>query len=315
MDEFEKNIKNTNFGTTKFLNISINLDSIINKESTLLINEYNNLTLNQIEFLYNKYIENLDKIFSFGNIKSKINSEIDNAFKSKLFPILKKVGIYNSGDEGVSYYDLPENIINDIDNSITQQISTIKEIMKKTEGINFIITNISPPDFSPGKNNIYDSIKESFNRFSASYISKENKEFEKIIGDNVINNFKALINDFIPSFGVDFFDRLLNFNKIQKIKRLYFNHKYSFAQSIFYYIYLSLIYDEISLPIDIQLKIFNFNNLDNIVKSKNDFILSNLNSKLDGYFEKTKNFIIEKYLNDMIKNPELTLKFTDNARK
>ena len=76
------------------------------------------------------------------------------------------------------------------------------------------------------------------------------------------------MDDFIPSFGVDFFERILKFNEIQKINLLYRHLKHSLAQTITYYIVTASIHESIHLPIDIKLKLFNLNDLDSTVKIK-----------------------------------------------
>ena len=314
INEYETNIGKTNFGTAQFLNMSINLNEIINKEFNLLITEYKNLTLNQIKYQYQKNIQSLDKLFNFTQMKLKINNEIDTVYNSKLLPILQKVGKFKSGDEGVSNYDLPESILTDINNSIKGQVTKTKNLIKEMEGKEYIINDFTPADFSAGKDNIYDQITKMFTNFTLSYTSQEKKEFDKIVGENAVNNFKTLMNNFIPSFGVDFFDRILRFNEIQKIHMLYSNLKYSLAQTILYYIGLVSINDGIHLPLDIKLKLYTLNNLDSIVKEKNDFILSTLNDKLEGYFEETKNYIVNKYINDMNTNEEFDLKFNANLK-
>ena len=314
LNEFEKNIKETDFETAKFLNMSINLNEIINKKTILIISEYNNLTINQIEYLYRKYSNELDRLFSFSNMKLKINNEIDDIFQSTLLPILQKVAVYNSGDVGILDYDLPLLIINDTNNLINNSISKIKNIIEVMKGENYIINYKTPADFSAGKNNIYDKIKNLFKNFTISYSSQEKKEFEKIIGDKAVNNFNILINNFVPSFGVDFFNRILKFNEIQKIKRLYLNLKYSLAETIIYYISLANIYKGIYLPVDIKKKILTLNDLDSVVKSKNDYIISTLNDKLDSYFEETKNYITNKYIDDMNLNSDFDLKFNSNVK-
>ena len=314
LNEYETNIGKTNFGTAQFLNMTINLDEIINKEFNLMITEYKNLTLNQIQFLYQKNIQSLDKLFNFSQIKLKINSEIDNVYNSQLLPVLQKVGTFKSGDEGVSDYDLPESILTDINNTIKGQISKTKNLIKAMEGKEYIINDFPPADFSAGKDNIYDQITKLFTNFSLSYISQEKKEFDKIVGENAVSNFKTLMNNFIPSYGVDFFDRILKFNEIQKIHMLYYNLKYSLAQTILYYIGLVSINGGVQLPLDIKLKLYTLNNLDSIVKEKNDFIISTLNDRLDSYFEETKNYIVNKYINDMNTNEEFDLKFNTNLK-
>ena len=315
LNEFKKNINDTEFGTAKFLNMTINLDEIIKKESNIIIDDYNNIVLKQIKFLYDKNVESLDKIFSFGKMKEKINNEINNTYNNILLPVLEKIAIHNPGDEGIINYDLSDDIINDIDNLTYIKIEEIQNIIENIKGKKFIIDDIIPADFSKGKENVYDNIKNMFKNFSLSYSAQEKKEFNKIISENIINNFKNLVDNLIPSFGVDFYERILKYNEIQKIKFLYHNLKYSLEETLFYYSGLSTLSEEIKLPIDIKLKILTFNNLDSTVKNKNNFILSTLNDKLDGYFEETKNYLIEKYINDMNINPDFDLKFNSEIKE
>ena len=312
--QYESYVEEKDFGTATFLNMTINLNEVINKEFKLLINDYKNLAYNQIKFLYEKNIQSLEQLFDVTSLKLKINNEIDNAYNSKLLPILQKVATHNPGDDGVSNYDLPESILQDINDFIKDKISNAKDIMKNMEGKEFIISDIAPADFSAGKDNVYDEISKQFTNFTLSYSSKERKEFNEIVGQNAINNFKSLMNNFIPSFGADFFDRILKYNEIQKIHMLYYNLKYSLAGTILYYVGLAILNKGVYLPIDIKLKLYSLNDLDTVVKSKNDYILSTLNDKLDKYFEETKNYIVNKYIDDMKTNEEFNLKFNSNLK-
>ena len=316
LNEFEKYIDETNFGTANFMNMSIDLNSIIDKEFKLIITDYKNLTFNQIQYKFQKNIQSLDKLFSFSQMKLKINNAIDNAYNSQLLPILKNKTIYNPGDEGVSNYDLPDSILNDTDNFIKEKISNIRDIIKTMEGEKYIIDNdLVPADFSKGIGNVYDKITRMFQNFSTSYKSLEEKEFIKKVGEYAVDNFKNLMDNFIPSFGVDFFERILKFNEIQKINILYRHLKHSLSQTIIYYVGMAFIHDSIHLPVDIKLKLFNLNDLDLIVKIKNDLIISTINDRLNGYFEETKNFIVKKYIDDILLNEDFDLKFKTNVKE
>ena len=315
LNEYEHYLDDKDFGTANFLNMSINLNEMINKKFKVSIIEYRNLTLNQIKFLYKKIIQNLDELFSFSNIKLKIYNSIDNIYNSTLLPKLVEVAINNEGDEGVINYDLPEGILAQISDCFIEQISLVKNIVLETQGEEFNISETIPADFSPSSNNIYDNIENMFKNFTLTYTSQEKKEFNKKVGENVINNFKTLINNFIPSFGVDFFDRILKFNGIQKIQLLYKNLKYSLAETIIYYIGLAATQKDNYLPVDIKYKLFTLNNLDALVDSKNNFIISNLNSKLEGYFNEARDYIIERYLNEMITSEEFDLKFNVEVKE
>ena len=314
LSQYEINLKNQSFGIAQFLNMSINLDERISKESNSIISGYRNTTLNRIEFFYQKKINDLNDIFSFNNIKSKINNHIGNLYNSKLLPALKNKAISNPDEEGVSEYDLSEGIIKDIDDYIINQLQKVKEIMNQMKGKIFTLNDRVPVNFSFGKNSVYNRIADKFHNFSIINIAKEKEDFEKIIKNNALNNFKNLLDNFIPSFGVGFFDRILKYNEIQKIKRLFHNLQYSLADTIIYYIGLTATYNSIQLPQDIKLKIFLLNNLDSVVNSKNNYIISSLNSKLDGYFEETKNYIIQKYIDEMNTNIDFNLKFNSNLK-
>ena len=295
--------------------MTIDLNSIIQKEFKLIITDYKNLTYNQIQYMYQKYIQSLDKLFSFSQMKLKINNAIDNVYNSKLLPILKQVGTYNPGDVGVSNYDLPDSILNDIDYFIKEKISNIKNIIKEMEGKKYIIDDLVPADFSKGEGNVYDKITKMFSNFTISYKSIEEKEFNETVGEYAIENFKNLINNFIPSFGVDFFERILKFNEIQKINILYRHLKHALSQTIVYYVGTAGLHNSIQLPIDIKLKLFNLNDLDSIVKIKNDLIISTINGELERYFEETKNYVVTKYINDMLKTEKFEMEFNTNTKK
>ena len=199
----------------------------------------------------------MDEIFNFNDIKLKINNEIDKAYKNSLLPELQKVAVHKIGDEGVTNYDLSDSILNDIDQLFAEKIKNVKIIMKEMEGKEYQISNRIPADFSAGEGNIYDDISNKFKAFRSSYESQEIKDFENIVGDNALNNFKTLIDNFIPTFGVDFFERILKYNEIQKINVLYFNLRYSFIETIIYYTGLAAVHQNIKLPVEIKLNFLN----------------------------------------------------------
>ena len=175
-----------------------------------------------------------------------------------------------------------------------------------------------PRDFSLVKLEEFKNIKNSFDNFTSIFNEQELKEFKNIVLENIKNNFKIIIDNFVPSFGKDFFDRITKHNELQKIKTLYNNLKYSIIQSVIYYITLCKYQlkseTPIQLPQDIKLKIFTLNNLEETVKTKNIQVISKLNSKLDQFFEDTKNFIVEKYINEMKNDPNIDLNFEQNIK-
>ena len=317
LDEYQNHAAKETFKQYDFLNISFNLKEIVNENIIIIINEYKELASNQIDFLNQKNIQTLDELFSFNELQNIINNEIDSIYESQLLPILKKEAIYNSSEEGVLDYDLSSNIIDDIDKLINQKISQTKEVIEKMKGNNYLEENFQiPPDFSSVKINEFKNIKTLFNSFTETYHNQEKNELRNLILGNIKNNFKIIIDNFVPSFGKDYFDRILNYNEIQKIQGLYNNLKYSLLETNSYYILLCKNYiktlSSSQLPEDIKLKLLNLNNIDAVIKSKNDLIISTLNSKMDEFFKDTKNYIVEKYINGMKNESNIKLNFKDN---
>ena len=145
-------------------------------------------------------------------------------------------------------------------------------------------------------------------------MSKKKKEFNIYVSENVINNFKSLIDSFVPYFGIDFFKRILKFNEIQKIKLLYSDLKYSIANTQACYYILTAVASNLHLPEDIKLKLLTMNNFDSISTINNKAIISKLNENLNSFFEETKIYIVEKYINEISISPELSLNFNENIK-
>ena len=182
-----------------------------------------------------------------------------------------------------------------------------KQIKENYESVNKDI-------FIDLKNNIYKNIiaenmeieqNELINYIINSIKNEKDINFnvKNIIKQKIINNFKEVNNNFMSNFGKNYFDRILEYNEIQKIKSLYNNIKYSLSQTIKYYISLCKIQIEKNLskqlPEDIKTKILLLNDLDSIAKLKNQQILTSLNKKLELLIKETNSYVIEKYINNM----------------
>ena len=303
------------FSNYSFLNITFDLKQTMNQTIDLLINEYKNLAMTQIEYLYNKNLQNLDLLFSFSTIKDKINNEITNIYNSVLLPALKVYGKYNSSDYGVSDYDFPKNVFNNIDLFLYNKTEEIKEIVNKMKGPDYIIKeDWEEPDFSKIIIEEFIKIQKSFNNFTNAYNIIELKQFKDIIFNNINNNYNIFLNTFVPSFGKDFFDRILKHNEIQKIKSLYNNLKLSLVETLIYYIGILSSHTIAEFPSVLKNKILSLNNLDSIVKKNNEEVLSRLNSKIDTFFDDTKKYLVKKYISQMKIDPIIIESFKDNNK-
>jgi len=296
--------KNENFKGFQFLNITINLNETVEETVELLVNEYQNLSMSQIEFLYNKNIQNLQLLFSFSSIKDKINNEISNIYNSILLPALKVYAKYNPGDEGISDYDFSTEISNNIDSILNSNIQKTKEIINKMKGDKYIIEeDWLVPDFTLLKREEFRQIQDNFKSFTNAHSNQEIQQIKEVIFENLKSNFNLFIDNFVPSFGIDYFDMILKYNEIQKIKSLYNNLKYSLSQTLIYYIGLCNIHILTMFPDDLKYKILSLNGLESTIRSNNNKILSSLNSKFEEFIKNTKNYIVEKYISEIKIDP------------
>ena len=266
--------------------------------------------MSQIEYLYDKKIQNLETLFSFSSIKDKINNEISNIYNTSLLPALILKAKYNPGDEGISDYDFPTTISNNIDLILNTNIQKTKEIINKMKGNNYIIEDYDYiPDFSYLPKEEFQQIQNNFNNFSNSHSTQEEQQILEVILENLKTNFNSFINNFIPSFGIDFFDSILKYNEIQKIKSLYSNLKYSLTVTLIYYMGLCDIHPNIMFPDNLKYKILSLNDIKSTIRSNNNKILSSLNSKFEEYIKDTKNYIVEKYISEIKTDPYIINSF------
>ena len=314
LDEYYENTIKEKFSEHKFLNISFNLKEIMDEDIELLTSEYKNWTLNQINFLNEKKIQHLNELFMMANLKNEIKTKINNFYNTILLKTLEQKAIYKSGDEGILDYDFSETIMNDINSLINTKINQAKAIIEKMKGKKY---NIEPdwniPDFSSVKRNLFTPIIIDFNdNFCKAFDSKEKQDFNNEISKSINSNFKQIIENFVPSFGKDYFENILKYNEIQKIKSLYGNLKFSLGVTLTYYIFLTASNSIELMPEDLEIKILTLNNIYSIVNSKNNEVLSILNSKFDEFLELTKNKLVEKYINYMKNDFTLKSSFDEN---
>lgn len=147
------------------------------------------------------------------------------------------------------------------------------------------------PDFNSSQEDVFEPLKNNFDDFIKSYNHLEIKKFNDSLLEYINFDFKLITEKFVPSFGKDFFDRILYYNEVQKIKSLYNNLYYCLIITKVYYASLCSLYSidqaPIYLPEDVKLKIINLNNFDSTVKIYSNTIIKSLESKLDDLIDET----------------------------
>ena len=296
------------FGQFSFVNVTFNLTDIMHENIKILTNEYKNLVKNKVELHYKLNFEKLDSLFSFSGIKNTITNSIDLYYNSMLLPILEK-----KVDDGVyPDYDLPDNSISIINFLIEDKINKTKELIEKMKGEKYNINNNwNKPNYDSVKAT-FNQIKNLFNSFIQIYGSKELETFNEIIFDNINNNYKIILDNFISYFSKDYFDRILKYNEIQKIKSLYNNIKYSLVETLFYYIKLCYAYDgTVLIPQQLKIKLLTLNNIFSTINLKEEQVISSLDEKLDELIEKTKEYMVKNYISKMKTSSLFKLAFND----
>lgn len=314
VEEYLQYSLKTNFGQFSFINITFNLTNIVHENIKILTNEYKNLVKNRVELYYKLNLEKLDNFFSLSDIKNNISNSIDLYYNSMLLPILKNIGIYDS-IYGYSDYDLSENSTSFLNSLIKDNINNTKTLIKKMKKENYNINNDNNwkmPNYDSVKLTFI-QIKNLFNNFVQIYGTKEEEEFNEIIFDNINNNYKIFLDNFISYFSKDFFDRILKYNEIQKIKSLYNNLKYSSVESLIYYIKLCYAYVTAHIPQQLKIKLLTLNNIYSTVQEKEEQVISSLDEKLDKLIENTKEYIVKNYISKMKTSTLFKLAFSDKV--
>lgn len=275
------------------------IGQIINSIIIDICNNYKKFIEMEIDSNYNTFYSQLENLVNIKDLERLIKEKIDENYNLILFPALEQVATEDIGIQGYNAYDLNDNILNNIDNIITEKITNIKNIIDTTKGDNYDFnlkdTKIWPKmDFSI----VYQKIKRNLGDLS-TFISdeKENEKekVEKFLEEIMISNFDDLLENIIPSFGNNFFERIIKYNENFKISSLYNTLKYSLIPTCTYF--LSLGNSKIkALTKDLKLKIYSLNDLDKTSKNRNTEVLELLNKTVEKFVQDSQDFIVGKYI-------------------
>ena len=245
---------------------------------------------------YEEYYLKMEKNVDIKGISAYILENITEAYNTILLPELKNVATYDTGITEYKIYDLNETILNDIDSTINNKIDSIKNIIDSTKGSDFNIdlNNWEIFDFS----RVFSIIKQNCDKLLVFLQSQKENEKEIIdlfLKNIILSNFNDLLENIIPSFGNQFFERIIKYNENFKISSLYNNLKYSLSPTVAYYRSIGTKNIK-ALTKDLKLKIYSLNDLDLVAKEKNKEVLELLSKKVNEFIENSKEFLIGKYI-------------------
>ena len=296
------------------LNSTYNIGKIINQIAQAIKDELvENIEL-QINKKYEKYYEKIMYDLNFEKLQKDIDNQIDKSYSSFLMILRKKATIENTVI-GYFSYDFGEDIkrgINDYINDKYNSFSLILESLKGETFNNIDIKNFlewENPDFSK-ISNIIRNIKISFNQFIEPQKNNEEEKIRKFVEETIRFNFQDLLNNLIPSFGNEFFERIIVYNENFKISYLYDNFKWALSESISYLEMLDILNNIDQITKDLKIKLYRMNDLDTKILQKNEDILKSLNQKADDFIFDTRILLIQKYKEFIYKDADIELSFS-----
>ena len=280
------------------LNSSYNIGEIIYENVKLFVEEYKNHTKMQLEYTQTEYISKLKKEIEIDKIKKLIDEELDPIYGEFLDALKNISGDISSGTIGYTDYDLSNDIKNDISTKNDNIFININNIFNqiKVDKLELIGWEILPGGFDSVKINTFKIINKDFEDFMNNKIKAEKINTDTFLKNIIKANFNNLINNFIFTFGNEYFERMIKYNENFKISSLYQNLKYSLVISLNYYQMLYQLKKDInSLTQDLKIKLYNLNNLDKIAEEKNKKVLNMLIEKSDEFIENSKQQILRDY--------------------
>ena len=316
LDKYLKKTRNitSNYEKSNLLNSSFDIGEIISDKVQELVNEYKIITKKQIYNKYNYYYNNLAIKIKIDEIKNIIYNEIDQEY-SNLFNSLKVHAKYNPGDMGYTSYDLSDDIKEDINVTMKSKLGNIKISINSTIGSNYEVNirSWTIPDYSLIKGTL-DDINESFDKFIRTQKNNEINNVNNCLQKIIKYNFNDLLNNLIPSFGNEFFDRIISYNENFKIETLYDNLRWGLSQTLTYYISLHSFSKIKALTKDLKIRLYSLNNLDTTIEQKNKQILESLDLEVNQFIQESKNHIIQKYINFIKNDTSIELAFNKDIR-
>ena len=277
----KRETNNIEFGEIKMLNSTYNIGDIIYKLISNAVNKYSVKTRKRIYFEYLDYYDNILASTNFTKLQDSINKELDDIYKTEILDKLNSHNKKADKNKKVSY-DLKDSVKKEINTTLENSITNIETIITTTKGSNFQVNFDCPFDFTDVGSKIIipmlQSLKDILDTENEEQISRMNQ----LIQNTIISNLENFLENVVPSFGNEFFDRIIDYNINFKIIDLYSNLHYAIGQNFLYLASLGRYTDSVEkLPIDLKYRIFRLNDIDHTIESKRDDIIELLDVKLN----------------------------------
>ena len=302
------------------LNSTYNIGDIIDSIATNdIAEEFENNVKYYIMYKYEDTYESLFYQLNLNEIKSYINNQIDEEYTA-FISVLKNKANIDEKEVGYFKYDLSDETKEEIDNFIQEKNKAYISIIDSLKGQtykNIDVKNIIDweiPDFSRISNTI-NSIKNLFTTFISAQKANENNKIKNCIKEVIDFNFNDLLNNLIPSFGNEFFEKIIAYNENFKIKYLYNNLEWALKELISYIEIVDSLNKINQITKDLKIKIYKMNELDTKILQKNKKILDLLSTKVDDFIFDSSNYIIQQYRIYIVNDANIELSFSPETIK
>ena len=275
-----RNIGNLNeYGNYNLLNTSFKISEVIYNLTNEVINNYKNIIQKNIYMKYNEYYNKIKLSLRLTNIFSIIDNNLENYYQKNLLPVLKPY--YNCSLTTCALFDFTQSTKNSINNIITQTNNKIKTEMSKVKGDNYQVNFQCTLDFTNSGNNILKPIGDSLKSFLSIEKEEQTSRINEYIQNAIKENLDEFLNEVVPDFGNEFFERIIDYNINFKIFNLYENLHYGISQTLLYYHALKIRTIIRGLPSDLKIRLYKLNDLDLKVIEKAEDIKALAERKLN----------------------------------
>ena len=196
----------------------------------------------------------------------------------------------------------------------------INTIILTTRGTNFKFTFKCSYNVTAYSSQVIIPICDSLIDILSAEKEEQTEKLSIRIKTTIIENLDDFLENVIPFFGNEFFDRIIDYNINFHIIDIYSNLHYALGQHFLYYSALGKYTDEVTeLPKDLKYRLYRLNDLNYTIENKKYEIINLLEEKLSEIIENLSDVAENKYTlyfkeNKIIKNnfsPEL-LEAIDN---
>ena len=293
------------FKKYELLNSSYNIGEIIYNLTKDVINNYENIIIKKINNKYAEYYEKIKLSVNLTNIYTILETKLQNIIQSDLSPLITPAN--NCTSITCAKFNFSQETMNNINTITSQKTNNIRSEMSAIKGNNYLVNYACRLDFTNSGLNVIKPICESLKLFLSYEKEQQVSRINEYIKNAIKSNLEDFLNDVVPNFGNEFFERIIDYNINFKLVNLYENLHYSLSQTLLYYHALNIVTDVNDLPYDLKIRLYQLNDLDITVVNKVEEIKELSERKLTELIDELKHLAKNTY-NQFIKNNSIIQK-------